>query len=266
MRVFSLAAVVAASVPLALTGVASAVTPVFDYQFPDSWDGSEGTPVVDLSPAGNNGTADASASLSSDVPPGAPAGSMSLDGGVNTDAADLLTNDAVAAAGGFSYETSFLWDGTTNNFDVLKIIDYAGTESLQVAVDDTGDTPVGTLEMVFSDDVAAAHPIVPIEPNTWYDVLMTFDTQGNSVDGEGALAGLASLIVNGGDPVSESVVKTNFGDSLDRAIGVGRHPAFDNILDLNGLVHSARVSLGVVPEPATLSLLALSSLAVLRRR
>ncbi len=173
--------------------------PVFQYSFPASWNGT-GTAVIDQSTAGNDGHTNGTLALSASVPPGATAGTQSITtnaGGIVTNATDLLDNSIVAAAGGFRYDVSFMWDGTDSSSfgHVEKIVDYAGTESLQI----TTSASSADLEMRFDDSVNAV--TATILPNTWYNVSMIFDSQGNPVVG-GNLAGVASLIINGGAPIS----------------------------------------------------------------
>src|SRR5262245_44499879 len=107
--------------------------PVFLYSFPASWGGS-GTAVIDQSGAGHDGHTNGTLALSASVPPGATAGTQSITtnaGGIVTNATQLLSNATVAAAGGFRYDVSFMWDGTdsTSFGHTEKIVDYAGTES-----------------------------------------------------------------------------------------------------------------------------------------
>lgn len=261
---------------LAFTAAAAYGSPVLHYTFPASWDGTD-TAVTDLSPAGNHGYADPGAVLSDIVPPGAPAGAKSLKpttvdndnaqrGGVGTTNLTLLSNSAVAAAGGFQFETTFMWDGTFNTAlwaGVQKIVDYAGTESLQLIADNGNEA---VLRFQFDDNPDNSISTT-IQPNTWYHVIARFDTQGNVVDGEGNLAGMASLVIDGGTPISGAVVKTPQGDDLARPIGIGALGLLANnfsLVTMHGLIYDASVSL--VPEPATLAFLGLGGLALLRRR
>jgi hypothetical protein len=258
----------------------AAISPVLQYSFPASWNGT-GTTVTDQSAAGNNGTIISSPVLSSTaVPPGAPAGTDSITtnaGAILTNANDLLDNIIVAPAGGFSYNVDFMWDGTdtTSNGHVQKIIDYAGTESLQLT---TAAGGAATLQLIFTTEGLNGNPDVSIGPslpvisNTWYDVSAIFNTQGNTVSGvDGSLAGLATLDAGpvGGATASSSlaVVKTTYGDGLDRPIGVGQLGAnFGHLVYLRGDIYNPTVDLGVLPEPASLSLLALLAPTLLGRR
>ncbi len=234
-------------------------TPVFQYSFPASWNGA-GTAIVDQSTAGNDGHTNGTLALSASVPPGAAAGTQSITtsaGGIVTNATDLLDNSIVAAAGGFRYDVSFMWDGTDSSSfgHQEKIVDYAGTESLQI----TTSAGSAELEMRFDDSVNAV--TTTILPNTWYDVTMVFDTQGNPVVG-GDLAGVASLVVNGGAPITAAATKTAQGDGLNRPIGVGElGSSFGYLVGFHGQIYNPSVSL--VPEPATLTLLCVAGIALL---
>ena len=236
--------------------------PVFQYSFPASWNGT-GTAVIDQSTALNDGHTNGTLALSASVPPAAAGGTQSITtsaGAVVTNATDLLDNSIVAAAGGFRYDVSFMWDGTDSSSfgHVEKIIDYAGTESLQL----TTSAGSADLEMRFDDSVNAVS--TTILPNTWYTVAMTFDSQGNPVVG-GNLAGVASLVVNGGAPLTAAATKTAQGDTLNRPIGVGELGSpFGYLVGFHGQIYNPSVSL--VPEPASLVLLGVAGIVMLPGR
>jgi hypothetical protein len=187
---------------------------------------------------------------------------------VRTTATQLLANPTVAAAGGFLFDTTFLWDGTTTTFPVQKIIDYAGTESLQL---DTINATAGTanLHLQFNDDINAG-PTVPILANHWYHASALFDAQGNAVAGDGSLAGMATLTATDLTDAlpavqsSSAMTKTTAGDDLDRAIGIGSLPLGNALVDLNGKIYDPSVAL--VPEPTGLASLLIGGLLVSRRR
>ena len=112
----------ALSLSLACTfGVQTALaTPVFEYSFPASWNGT-GTAIVDQSTAANDGHTNGTLALSANVPPGATAGTQSITtsaGALVTNAADLLDNSIVAAAGGFPLRR--LVHVGWNGLDVLR--------------------------------------------------------------------------------------------------------------------------------------------------
>jgi hypothetical protein len=188
-------------------------------------------------------------------------------GGLRTNATSLLTNPVIAAAGGFRYDATIFWDNTDNTQHIQKIIDYAGTDYLQLQA---VDTTLGTALLRFGfNDTPAVGPTLNtiVVPNTWYDVTGIFDTQGNAVAADGSLSGLASLIVNGVTIASENVTKTTAGDLLVRRIGVGNFSNSANaLLQFHGDINNASVQL--VPEPTILATLgvAMSALMVLRRR
>ena len=256
---------VVAGFALAAAGAQGQSTPVFSYDFPASWNGT-GTTITDQSSAGNNGTSDGTISLVAAVPPGAAGGTESLSttaGGVLTGATGSLNNSIVAASGGFTYSVDFMWNGTDSSSfgHTEKIIDYAGTESLQL-VTTSGSA---SLQMIFGNDAGAESTPVSttILPNTWYDVTMTFDTTGNAVVA-GDLSGIASLTVNGGSPITGAATKGTYGDSLSRPIGVGQLGAnFGYLVGFQGDIYNPTVTLNgtAVPEPTSLALGVLGGLS-----
>jgi hypothetical protein len=254
----SLLALAALSLGL-LTASAAHAAPVFSYQFPASWNGT-GTTITDQSPAGHNAVTTGAPVLTSNVPAGAPAGAQSLNsagGGSRTTNTALLTNAVIAAAGGFRFDVSINWDGADNTFHSGKIIDYAGTEYLQIQAVDAG-AGTATLRFGFNDDpTMGATLVTPIVPHTWYHVIGTFNTQGNAIAGDGSLSGVAKLDVNG-VTIAENVTKTNAGDNLNRRIGVGNFSASSGkLIEFHGDIYNPSVS--TIPEPAT-GLLAASSM------
>lgn len=241
----------------------ASATSVFEY----SWPASGISPVIeDLSPADNDATP-GSATLSMTVPPSAPAGAESLetrDGGAVTLATDLLENSILEAAGGFRFDTQFLWDGTNDDGSTIliqKIIDYAGTESLQIEDIDLG-AGTATLRFLFND--AGEGPTTTIVANQWYDVSAVFAATG-PVDGAGSLPGVATLTVDGSS-VSESVVKTDFGDSLNRPIGIGALSVAPGIIELHGFIYDPSVALLPEPSALLLGLLGIAGIASANRK
>jgi hypothetical protein len=258
---------------------AQAQTPVFDATFPASWSGT-GTAVTDQSSAGSIGYQSGTATYeTTTLPAGGTGGAMALTGagGIKvtgngttfpTDA--ILNNTAVAADGGFTYNIDFLWNGTASPA-TQKLIDYAGVESLQLTSLTANSS--ATLGMAFGTGNGSADTggtdvdviSTTILPNTWYDVTMTFNTQGNSIVG-GDISGLASLYINGSLVSSAETTKGTYGDSLNRPIAIGElaYGHTTSILGLTGDIYSASVDLGVVapvPEPSTLALSAMGGLS-----
>jgi hypothetical protein len=246
--------------------------PVFLYEFPTSWNGS-GTAITDLSPAGNHATTAGAPVLSPNIPPGAPNATQSINtdnGGLVTNNTSLLTNVLIAAAGGFRFDATIFWNGGPGfgPNQIQKIIDYAGTEFLQLqAVNVAAGT--ATLRFGFNDNTAVGPNLnTTINANQWYTVSGIFDTLGNAVASNGSLSGQATLIVNG-NVFTDMVTKSNFGDSLNRRIGIGNFSnATSAFIQFRGDIYSASVQL--VPEPATAMLLgwgmSISSIIALRRR
>lgn len=271
LKTFTPISAVAAVFGLAASAAYAQTTPVFEYYFPDSWNGT-GTTVTDQTTAGNNGfTSGSGLSLNNSVPLfGNGAQSLSTwngtaGGGILTNGKDSLNNANVAAAGGFTYNVSFMWDGTNkSSFGATqKIIDYAGTESLQLITTNGS----ATLEMVFEND--AKQVLAPVSttvlPNTWYSVTMTFNNTTMVGD---QVVGTADLNVNGVDVGSGTATKGSYGDSLDRPIGIGQLGAnFGWLVGFYGDIYDPNVSLnGPVPEPSTLALGALGGVGLLLRR
>ncbi|HEV2329994.1 MAG TPA: PEP-CTERM sorting domain-containing protein [Verrucomicrobiae bacterium] len=256
-----------ASVFALAASAANASTPVFNYTFPASWGGT-GTTITDQSSAGNNGFSDGTLSLSSTVPPGAGAGTESLvtsSGGILTSATSLLNNSTVAADGGFSFNCDFMWNGTDSSSfgHTQKLIDYAGTESLQL-VTTSGSA---ALQMQFGNDTGAESVIgTTILPNTWYNVSLDFNTEGGSLGLTGDISGIAALYVNGSLAAWENMTKGTYGDGLNRPIGVGQLGAnFGYLVGFKGDIYSASVNLGAapVPEPSTLALSLIGGIGVM---
>lgn len=256
------------------------VVSVFDATFPASWNDT-GTTVTDQSSAGNTGFQNGTATYSTTaVPPGAASGTGSMvlagAGGIKitgngttfpTDA--ILNNTAVAADGGFTYNIDFMWSGSAASA-TQKLIDYAGTESLQLT-SLTANTSA-TLGMAFGTGNGTGNTggtdvdvvSTTIAPNTWYDVTMTFDTQGNSLV-NGDISGLASLYVNGNLIASAETTKGTYGDSYDRPIAIGElgYGHTSAYTTFYGDIYDASIDLGVapVPEPSALALSALGGVS-----
>jgi hypothetical protein len=232
---------VAVTVVLGLFVGSSAGQTVFHYRVNDS--DLAGLPTIP-NLAGSPGTADATTTLNVDVPTnGVPdgAGNRSIDGtgvgGVVSAGTYELNNQAIAGAGGFSYETWFKWNGGGN---INSIIDYAGTEKLVINPDlrmrvDGLDSVIGT-----------------VDAGEWYYTAAVFDTLGNAAEpdpgfaGENMIAGQFTLYLDGISVGTSDVTISGFGDSLNRAIGVAKHPLGFGGDNFDGLVYEPRVTLGTL--------------------
>jgi hypothetical protein len=231
--------------------------------------------IPDDGGAGHDGTADSTTKLSSNVPTlGVPsaAGTRGIDGrglgGVLSAGVDELSNALIAEAGGFTMETWFFWNG---GGQVNSLIDYAGTEKLVLDVR-TGKSEVA---MRINGNADLDLPIGQVIPKEWHYAAAVFDTQGNSIDG-GSIDGIFRLyfddaLVN----TTDTLTITEFGDSLDRGIGVSKHPLNFEADRFDGIIFEPRVTLGAlgqtnllfqVPEPTGTWILALSLGVVLGRR
>jgi hypothetical protein len=245
--------------------------PVFSYQFassgPTSWNGvgGSGTTVTDLSSAHHDGVTTGGPLLSPNVPFPAPADAESMftdGGGMRTNATSLLSNALIAASGGFQMDAWFEWDGSDNAQHTGKIIDYAGTDYLQIQFLDIA--PI--VRFGFNDDsTIGTNLIAPIVPFTWYHVTGVFDTTGNTIAGDGSLTGEATLFLDGVAVGSDTVTKlaTNSGlgtagDALNRRIGVGYFSASaGSLIQFRGWLYNPSVDL--IPEPATAILICIGA-------
>ncbi|MGI9429264.1 MAG: CotH kinase family protein, partial [Bythopirellula sp.] len=196
----------------------------------------------DTSHTGNNGIGSPGLTIDNDVPPGAIAGTQSYDtsaGLINTQAIDLLDNSLIAAAGGFTYD---VWVKASVNPPARgKIVDYAGTENLRV-------NSSGFVEFTVSDGGSTLSNGASISDGQWHHLIAEFDSTGNTVQPNGSISGTMRLSVDGAQ-FSQAGTVSDFGDSLNRSIGVGAHPFGSE--HFPGLLHDVKVSLGVASGTLT---------------
>jgi hypothetical protein len=222
-----------------------AATTVFHYRVSDTDEAGLPTiPSVD----GPSGIAGPEVSLNADIPSvGVPAGAgnRSIDGGgidgvVSADIREL-DNTLVAEQGGFTYETWFKWLGAG---DINSIIDYSGTEKLVIDVNVGAGTE---LRMRINSDPPLDSFIAEVEPDQWYYTAVVFDTQGNEVAADASITGIFRLYLDGElVDTTDEVTITEFGDSLNRSIGISQHPLAFARDFFDGLVYEPRTSLGAL--------------------
>jgi hypothetical protein len=262
----------AGSVFLAVSAGTSeaALTSIFQYRFPASYDPAvTGTAVTDLGSTAHNGTLTGTAPLSTDVPAGAPAGARSaiMDPSAynvfKTNGTDLLTNTAVAGAGGFTFDVWF--KGTGGTATSGKVLDNAGTEYIAVVGSSTG-TP--TIFMSTSDNISNRVTLGVSDGLSvldWNHVTFSFvvtDTSNPTLTG-----GNYIITLNGITTTYIGKTMSNFGDTLNRPFSMGAHPtaAAATADRYSGLIYNPSAFLGAVPEPST-GLLALAAGPLLLRR
>lgn len=234
--------------------IGSAVTPVFVYSFPASWDGSDmGKPVEDRSPAGHHATlmsvSGEPVPLSADVPPGAPEGTRSLDfttepGAVLTEETRLLHRQGVLAGGGFTGEVWFKGVPEPGFTALQKILDYAGTEFIAVSgADSDNDGSPGELAVRFSTVVRRLDADDGLNVDGWNHVRATFTV--TAAADLGAMTGDVEIVLNGKVTRFTNQTLNNQGDTLDRVTAIGAHPTSGGER-YTGLVYNPSYHFGVV--------------------
>lgn len=236
----------------------SALTPIFAYRFPASYTGGvDNEPVIDQSAAHRNAqayprNAELRLALSDDVPPGAAAGTKSLDlaainGSIRTDDKQLLERNGVDTAGGFTMDVWFKGlPAITTATTTQKILDDTGTEFIGVrGADGDGDGKSREVAIRLS---SVANTFYLDEDDGllidgWNHIIYSFAvTSGGN---PAALIGDVTVVLNG-------VVRTFPGKTLgsnasytgfNRPASIGRHPT--NVSEhYLGLVHNPSMYLG----------------------
>ncbi|MBK1856281.1 hypothetical protein JO972_15025 [Verrucomicrobiaceae bacterium 5K15] len=230
---------------LLLAMVLSASAQLLHYRVSDTDDISTSVPNIgSLGDGTNSGTG--AVTLSADVPTlGIPAGagnrSMSFPGnaGVLAPGSQQLLNSQIRLHGGFTYEA---WVKYTGNGNINSIIDYAGTEKLRRLASSSGYSML--------TNASPVTPFVTAPTNEWHYIAVVFhNIQPETTAGE--ITGDYTFYVDGIVPLStvQNVTITDFGDGLNRSIGVGTHPQLLASDFFNGLIYEPRVTLAAVtPE------------------
>jgi fibronectin type 3 domain-containing protein len=214
------------------------------YSFPTSYDGT-GFTVTDIGGLGHHAmTLTNIDSYVEEAPSGMTGGSFNsgVPNDFITDAIRLLSNEVIEAYGGFTFEAWVKWNGDPciNG----KIIDYAGTEILSFNDDHFRFGMVNNPGYNY-DDIRATG----IVQDVWYHLIGTFDTQGNTIDVNGGIAGLMRLFVNDELKAEMEFGKGVFGDDLNRPTAFGNHPRRFADNDFKGLIYNPRVVYGLIPTP-----------------
>ncbi len=241
--------------------LAAQLTPVFEYKFPASYDGSlDLAPVVDQSAAGHDGTihgeGGVTVALSDDVPSGQPAGTRSLDlfntpGAILTEETKLFNLVEVASHGGLTFDVWFKGMPTASS----KIIDYAGTLYIGARPGNAdGDDNPGELFFSVGNSIVASLVLDAddgLSPDDWNHVLLTYTVTDAS--NPESLVGDVVVILNDEIRAAFGIAMNSTGDSLDRPTAVGSHPTSVNATtgvrgeSYNGLVYNPSGYFGVEP-------------------
>ena len=178
------------------------------------------------------------------VPPGAGDRSLACRGssGVLAPGTMQLNRTNIFNAGGFTYEAWFKY--RTGGF-MNAIIDYAGTEKLVRAAVDPGPS--------MHTDNNSSELIGVASSNQWHYAAVVF-TATSAALGSDSVSGYYRFYLDGNTPVATvtNITINSFGDSLNRTIGVGMHPARLSSDYFYGNIYEPRVTLGALPANALL--------------
>jgi hypothetical protein len=255
---------VASSTPIKADSI-----PLFVYQFPNSCSdlGPGGIIVNDLGAGNHDATPGwySDMGLSTDVPAGMSGKSVDFLGAsdmrvIFTADKRLLNTSDVAAQGGFVYDTWF--KPTMDDLDGrrTKLIDYDGTEALELHN--------GRLLFRVSDSGASIYS-APLTADTWHHATAVFDTLGNPALDDPAhpgfmkVTGEIRLYLDNTLLNTVAAVKDGYGDSEDPVMSIGRYAPPHNLYNYSGLIYNPQVWLGTevgtVPEPSTAILSAIGA-------
>lgn len=238
------------------TAYSTEPTPLLKYSADASWKGAVGATVRDVRDSDHDGIViDQPVGTSTDVPDVAKAGELSFDflgdgegaasGSINTLQTKLLSNFDIVKAGGFTMETWFKLPAADAGGPIGSLINYAGTERIQLNVE------ANVLTFKISGDshrVESAQPLTDLADNQWHHVKAAFVvTDGTLLD---PVYGDIHLTVDGVTRSEYGVELSNYGDRLNRSIGIGNHPerfgepGYDGFDDFDGLLFQPTVHLG----------------------
>ncbi len=227
----------------------AALSPVFEYQFPASYDGTT-TTLTDVSGAGHHGVLESTGAFLPDFRPDGFTSGGSIHGLLGgygkTAGIDLISRSLIAANGGFTMDTWVRWDEEDLVEGVVpttQIISYAGTEALMAV---SGHLAMNVYLADELDNYVQHLKFGPvIEVGRWYHIVGTFNSEGNTVDGNGNLQGELFFIVDGQVQDTENVIAGplhSIGDDIDRQIAINAHPGdFGSPIGSTGFVGTGKV-------------------------
>lgn len=159
---------------------------------------------------------------------------LSEEAGIQTVNSRILSNDKVAAGGGFTLETWLQWSGEDDELGVL-----IGSGETQLFVAGAGGVrgvAPGNVALSFGERAAETYTVGEVTAGAWHHVAVVFDTGGAEPAANGSIAGTLRTFLDG-EMTGEftGAVKTPAGE--DGPITIGQPFGF------TGLLFEPRVSL-----------------------
>ena len=261
-RTFLTLAVVAMASLVLVTSSAdvahAALVPVFTYDADNgTGTGTAGalpadTAIPDQSTAGNDSDPNIRGTATAEDDPYAVAGELSFSfaggsTGLRTANTDLMTSTLIANNGGFTWD---VWFKTTDSDGM--IISSCGTDALemlgsQLLIRNTDTDGVGAINHGGGEysDVHNIGASGAYDDGAWHHAYIQLDSSGNVLDVDDGISGTLYATMDGGSAVNLGTARvSDYGDVLNRNIGVGMHPGYAAV-GITGLIYDPKVSLGV---------------------
>ena len=211
--------------------------PIFEYDFPDSWNGT-GTNITDQAST-NHATINVAATITSDVPSGRSGNSIDM-GAFRADAY-LMMNADIAAHGGLTIELWFNPDSVdVASSNDRNIFNHGRWDSLKLKD--------GTLRFASGNVSGSAISGATIVADEWHHVLIELDPTPY-VYVSGNLTADLTLTVDGTKNEFTGWVKTTQGDVNNQpedGISFGKHPGLN--YPFIGFLHDVKFSFGLQPK------------------